>query len=232
MSQLNKQQLEQVNQTNFPNNNVAYITPERLREMNTDMIDSFVLEGDYQITSQSLSGSVSSLQNQVDNLVVSGSAIQILEEGTSLGTVGAMNFVGASITASVMGNVATINVNATSVNLGPLNAFTASAQAEINALESVTGSYATTSSLNSLSSSLASRLTTDESKIQSLTNVTGSYATTSSLNSLSSSLESRLTSDEAKIQSLTNVTGSYATTSSLAAVSQSLVDTINVLVHR
>lgn len=41
---LNKQQLEAVNQNNFPNNNEGYITPELLREFNTDMIDSLVDE--------------------------------------------------------------------------------------------------------------------------------------------------------------------------------------------
>ncbi len=36
MSQLNKTQLEQVNQTNFPNNTVQFITPEKLREIASD----------------------------------------------------------------------------------------------------------------------------------------------------------------------------------------------------
>jgi hypothetical protein len=44
MSQLNKTQLEQVNQENFPNNNFGAITPAKLREFNTDMIDSLVDE--------------------------------------------------------------------------------------------------------------------------------------------------------------------------------------------
>jgi hypothetical protein len=51
MSQLNKTQLEQVNQTNFPNNTVQFITPQKLREMNTDIIDSMVDEISYNVDS-------------------------------------------------------------------------------------------------------------------------------------------------------------------------------------
>ncbi len=73
MSQLNKTQLEQVNQTNFPNNTVQFITPEKLREMNTDIIDSMVDEISYNVDSSSFSGSIAMLENQVDALVLSGS---------------------------------------------------------------------------------------------------------------------------------------------------------------
>jgi len=55
MSQLNKTQLEQVNQTNFPNNTVQFITPQKLREMNTDIIDSMVDEISYNVDSSSFS---------------------------------------------------------------------------------------------------------------------------------------------------------------------------------
>jgi len=61
MSQLNKQQLENVNQTNFPNNNTQFITPEKLIEFNTDMIDSLVDEGTYNSNSSSFSSSIATL---------------------------------------------------------------------------------------------------------------------------------------------------------------------------
>ena len=62
MSQLNKTQLEAENQSSFPNNNTGFITPLLLREFNTDMIDSLVDEGQYNIDSASLSGSAASLK--------------------------------------------------------------------------------------------------------------------------------------------------------------------------
>ena len=43
MSQLSKSQLQAENQTSFPNNNAGLITPEVLRNFNTDMIDSMVV---------------------------------------------------------------------------------------------------------------------------------------------------------------------------------------------
>jgi hypothetical protein len=44
MSTLSKQQLDVENQTSFPNNTTGYITPERLRQFNTDIIDSLALQ--------------------------------------------------------------------------------------------------------------------------------------------------------------------------------------------
>jgi len=83
MSQLNKTQLEQVNQTNFPNNTVGFITPTKLREFNTDMIDSMVDEGTYNTDSSSIVNHLDSLQAEVDALVLSGSGVVIQEEGVT-----------------------------------------------------------------------------------------------------------------------------------------------------
>ena len=38
MSQKNKTQLKATNNANFPNNNSAFITPEKLRDFNTDIL--------------------------------------------------------------------------------------------------------------------------------------------------------------------------------------------------
>ncbi len=46
MSSKNKSQLRTENSTNFPNNNSQFITPERLRNFNNDMIDSLVVSSD------------------------------------------------------------------------------------------------------------------------------------------------------------------------------------------
>ena len=66
---LNKQQLEVVNQTNFPDNNTQLITPALLRDFNTDIIDSIQLTGSYATT-----GSNTFVGNQTitGNLNVSG----------------------------------------------------------------------------------------------------------------------------------------------------------------
>ena len=68
MAQLNKQQLEQVNQANFPDNTAGLITPAVLRDFNTDIIDSMALVS---------------------------SSIGISQNGTSIGSVGALNFSGS-----------------------------------------------------------------------------------------------------------------------------------------
>lgn len=236
MSELNKVQLTAENNANFPNNNTGFITPEKLRTFNQDMIDSMVDEQTYNVDSSSFSGSIAMLEAQVDALVLSGSGVAILEEGVSLGAATALNFVGASVTASVVGSTATINVNATAVDLSGLNQFTASqeefnsaATASIIALQdfssSLDATFATDAQLNASSSTLQANIDTKlstasfnsfsssvASEINSLQDVTGSYATTSSLNSLSSSLSTRLTTDEGRISGLEAKTGSYATT--------------------
>jgi len=63
MSQLNKTQLTNENNTSFPNNNSGFITPTLLRDFNQNMIDSLVDEGGYNVDSASLSGSVAQLLN-------------------------------------------------------------------------------------------------------------------------------------------------------------------------
>jgi hypothetical protein len=113
MSQLNKTQLEAENQSSFPNNNSGFITPLKLREFNTDMIDSLVDEGEYNINSASFSGSISSVQTQVNSLVLSGSGIVIQDEGTTQGTVTALNFVGPTIQVNVTGAMANVYANTT-----------------------------------------------------------------------------------------------------------------------
>ena len=196
MSQLTKDQLQAENQSNFPNNNTGFITATRLREFNSDMIDSLVDEVQYNADSASFSASIAEISASQAT-----PSIRIEEEGSLLGTADTLNFVGDTITASIAGGVATINVNASQVDLGPLNQFTASADARLDALETETGSL--------------------QSQIDALSDVTGGFATTSSLDALSSSLSTRLTNDEGQIlanaveiQNLLDKTGSYATTGS------------------
>ena len=143
MSELNKTQLTAENQSNFPNNNTGFITPEKLRNFNQDMIDSRVDEQTYNVDSSSFLGSIAMLEEQVDALVLSGSGVVIQEEGTPLGAATTLNFEGASVTASLVGSVATINVNATAVDLDGLNQFTSSQESKNSTLATYTGSVDT-----------------------------------------------------------------------------------------
>ena len=60
MSQKNKTQLQQTNNSNFPNNNSAFITPEKLRDFNQDIIDSVALDVDTELSGAvTLEGSLS-----------------------------------------------------------------------------------------------------------------------------------------------------------------------------
>ena len=64
MAEKTKDQLRLVNDTNFPNNNTNFITPDKLRGFNDDMIDSIATTAD----SASFASTDNSLQNQIDAL--------------------------------------------------------------------------------------------------------------------------------------------------------------------
>lgn len=144
-----------------------------------------------------------------------------------------------NVTVSQSGSVATASLALDAEKLGgqvpgfytPISTFTlASAsyssrvttlESEVDSLQAATSSYASATSVTNLSSSLASRLTTDESnisantsRISSLTAATSSYALKTEVSgafaSVSSSFASRLTADEAIINSLVAATASYA----------------------
>jgi len=46
MSEQSKDQLRLTNQQNFPNNNTGFITPDRLRQFNEDIIDTLATTAD------------------------------------------------------------------------------------------------------------------------------------------------------------------------------------------
>jgi hypothetical protein len=124
MAQLTKQQLETINSNNFPNNNTGFITPEKLREFNQDVIDSFVDEFAYNADSASFSASIVALQNFSSSLDV--------------------NF---ATDAQLNASSSTLQSNIdTKLNTSSFNSFSSSVAGEINELQDVTGSYATTGS--------------------------------------------------------------------------------------
>ena len=69
MSSKNKSQLRTENSNNFPNNNSQFITPEKLRDFNNDVIDSMVVNqdtGSYLVTSSFDTGSREQTFTRVD----------------------------------------------------------------------------------------------------------------------------------------------------------------------
>jgi len=74
MSSKNKSQLRTENSNNFPNNNSQFITPEKLRDFNNDVIDSMVVNqdtGSYLLTSSFDTGSRDLTFTRVDGTIYS-----------------------------------------------------------------------------------------------------------------------------------------------------------------
>ena len=162
MSQKTKQQLAQENIDNFPNNNVGYITATRLREFNQDMIDSLVDEVQYNVDSASIVNNIDIVQSQVDNLIVSGGAIKVAEEGVIIGVSATLNFSGSAVSASFdsASQIATVSIDVGAeldtgslVTTASFNAYTSSTDSRLDSLEAETGSYVLTASFNSYTSS-------------------------------------------------------------------------------
>lgn len=70
MASISKAALATENSTSFPNNNTGYITPELLRNFNTDMIDSTVNQTVYTADSTSFDSRVDSLEAFSSSLVI------------------------------------------------------------------------------------------------------------------------------------------------------------------
>ena len=93
---------------------------------------------------QSLETETGSLQAQIDALTT-GSGIEIENEGSNIGTAFTLDFVGDGIEATFGGTTATITVDGLATT-SSLNALSSSVATEINDLVEKTGSYATTGS--------------------------------------------------------------------------------------
>ena len=99
------------------------------------------------------------------------------------------------------------------VTTSSFNAYTSSNDTRVNSLINATGSYATTSSLSSLSGSIATTDLAQNNRLNSIESITGSLATTGSLNSylLTSSFNAYTSSNDTKVNALIAQTGSYVT---------------------
>jgi hypothetical protein len=98
------------------------------------------------------------------------------------------------------------------LDTGSFNSYTSSNDSKVNSLIAGTGSYATTSSLTSLSQSIATTDLGQDNRLGSLESKTGSYATTGSNNFVG----------QQNINNSVNITGSLNVTGEITALSASI----------
>jgi len=195
---LNKQQLEVVNQTNFPDNNTKYITPALLRDFNTDMIDAIQLTGSYATTGSNtfvgnqtitgnlnvsgvISASVLYVQTETSSVIFSSGSNQFGDELTDIQTLSGSVKVQGSLTVNGVA-VLTSSADVTGfVTTASFNSYTSSTNLRLNSLE--TNSASVNISIANINTTTAS-LNTSVSALNTFTAsqlvLNGKYATTGS----------------------------------------------------
>jgi len=197
---LTKNQLEQLNNNSFPNNNSGFITPDLLRTYNSSSIAATVNQDDYTADSASFDSRIDALDAFSSSLV------------TNFATVAYVNGVSASLTSTASFNSYTSSTNAiinglaTTSSLNNLTASINSVSSSVGLLQTFSGSqykadsasfssriiaaentgFVTTASFNSFTAST-------DTKINNLNTISASYlAITQSYYSDSASVDSRL----------------------------------------
>ena len=205
---LSKQQLEVVNQTNFPDNNTQLITPALLRDFNTDIIDSIQLTGSYATT-----GSNTFVGNQIitGNLNVSGvisaSVLYVQTETASVIYSSGSNQFGDELT----------DIQTLSGSVKVQGSLTVNGVAVLTSSADVTG-FVTTASFNSYTSSNNQRVTSLETNSASVNiSIVNINTTTASLNTSVSALNSFT-------QSQAGLNGTFATTGSNTFTGNQVID--------
>ena len=127
MSALNKTQLQTANQTSFPNNTTGYISPSLLRGFNTDVIDSFTLQSQFDANSASVDSRLDAQEAFSSSLV------------TNFVTVPVLNTATASLSASLTTTINTKN------NTSTFNSYTSSTNGRLNTIEA---NYASVNGVN------------------------------------------------------------------------------------
>ena len=153
---MNKQQLETVNQDNFPNNTTGYISPLLLRQFNTDMIDNTVNQTAYNTDSSSVSTQLIGLNSYTQSL------------STNFITSASLNAATQSLSASL---AVEINNKAYSSSF---NSFTQSTNGRLDVIET---NYANKNAINTFSQN--QNFTYDVNVGRNL-NVTGKISVTGS----------------------------------------------------
>jgi trimeric autotransporter adhesin len=197
---LNKQQLEAVNQNNFPDNNTQLITPALLRDFNTDIIDSIQLTGSYATTGSNtfvgnqtiagnlsvtgvISASVLYVQTETASVIYSSGSNQFGDELTDVQTLSGS----VRIQGQVFINGVPLTSGSATINTGSLvttasfNAYTSSNNQRVSSLE--TNSASVNISITNVNSATASLFTSVNSLnqfTQSQSQLNGTFATTGS----------------------------------------------------
>nr|CAB5223310.1 hypothetical protein UFOVP385_27 [uncultured Caudovirales phage] len=201
---LTKQALLVENNTNFPNNTIGYITPALLREFNADMIDAMQLTqsmSEYAVLSggNTFTGNQTIVGNLNVNGVISASVLYVQTETASVIYSSGSNQFGdelidvqtlsgsVKVQGSLTVNGVPVLTGSVSVDTGSLvttasfNAYTASTNAEISALEANTASVNTSiSNLNTFTQSANISISALNAFTQSQAALNGQFATTGS----------------------------------------------------
>jgi hypothetical protein len=196
---LNKQQLEAVNQANFPDNNSKFITPELLREFNTDMIDAIQLTGSYATTGSNtfvgnqtitgnlnvsgvISASVLYVQTETASVIYSSGSNQLGDELTDIQTLsGSVKIQGQLLINGVPLTSGSTTDTGSLVTTASFNAYTQSTDLRLNSLETNSASVnVSISNLNTTTASLNTSVTALNQFTQSQNGLNGTFATTGS----------------------------------------------------
>ena len=195
---LNKQQLEVVNQTNFPDNNTQLITPALLREFNTDIIDSIQLTGSYATTGSNsfvgnqtiagnlsvtgvISASVLYVQTETSSVIYSSGSNQFGDELSDIQTLSGSVKVQGSLTVNGT-PVLTSSADVTGfVTTSSFNAYTSSNNQRVSSLETNSASVnISITNINSATQSLFTSVNSLNQFTQSQSQLNGTFATTGS----------------------------------------------------
>jgi hypothetical protein len=185
-------------------------------------------------------------QTQVNisgSLTINGSPVAATDTGSLMKT----GSVAGSVLTFTKGDGSTFDLSVTSsipsgtisgsqqiIDLGFLqtssfNSYTSSNDSKVNSLIASTGSYATTSSLTSLSQSIATTDLGQNNRLSSLETATGSLQNQINQKLDTGSFNSYTSSNDAKVNDLISKTGSYATTGSNNFVGQQNINgSVNV----
>jgi hypothetical protein len=182
----------------------------------------------------SFTGSFSGDGSKLFGITASGAGVGILDEGIFQGAAVTLNFTGSSISASVVGGIATINVTPTNVSMflskSTFETYTASLDLTFATDASLSASASTLQdNINTLSSSVAVTDLAQSSSIAQLLTFSSSldstYATDTQLSASASTLQNnintRLLTSSFNTYTASIVLGNYVTTASFNAYTAS-----------
>jgi hypothetical protein len=238
---LTKQQLQQLNNTNFPNNTTGYITPALLRGFNSESVDSMALQTQVDSLSSSFQSQLNDLEDFSSSLVTNFATVAQLNTSSSVlqsningkASTGSVNTLSQSVYVG-FSDQATINTNVSNrftADELKFNQYTQSNDTAVAGKASLSqdnyfvGNQYVTGKVSVNGNISASGDIRAEGNVYGA-NLTGSFVSSSTFNSFSSSVDNRLDSLESWSSSL-DVT--YATDAQLNASSSTLQSNINTL---